>query len=426
VRPALELAWAVAKEGAEADPPVPPPSAMRPLLRFARRPDRALAVTQRVLDADNSFRERVAEAATERGVGRAGWLFLTRPDGWEQELALLSEATAEGLAAEAEERAERSAVRKLRAAEERADRAEASLSEARRDVARRDEDLTTERRARKAAEQRARSTEADLDQALLRIDELVTRIGAIEASSRSQTGAKRTESPPPPPAEASAPPFDPAPLAAAVASATAAAAELQEALRAAEAALNAVVPAPAPATPAKTPAKPAPRPPRTPRQRQPAALSPAVFEDSVEAAEHLVRVNGMVLLVDGYNASIRCWPDLPIVEQRRRLVDALAELTARSGVDVQVVFDGAEQVEPNMSGQYRAAVRVTFSPPGVEADDVILGLVDTVPIHRPVVVATGDRRVQDEARKRGASVISSDQLLAVIGRAPNKQQPPLH
>ena len=71
-----------------------------------------------------------------------------------------------------------------------------------------------------------------------------------------------------------------------------------------------------------------------------------------------------------------------------------------------------------MSGQYRAAVRVTFSPPGIEADDVILGLVDTVPIHRPVVVATGDRRVQEEARRRGASVISSDQLLAVIGRGP--------
>jgi predicted RNA-binding protein with PIN domain len=383
---------------------------MRPLLRFARRPDRALAVTQRVLDADDSFRERVAEAADERGVGRAGWLFLTRPEGWEPELELLSDATAEVLAAEAEERAERSAVRKLRAAEERAERAEASLAEARRDVARRDEDLAAERRSRKAAERRVGSVEADLDQALNRIDELVTQIGAAASGS------------PPVPVAASAPvaapAFDPAPLAAAVASASAAAADLQEALKAAEAALNAVVPASSPREVAKTPAKPAPRPPRTPRQREPAALPPAVFEDSLEAAEHLVRVNGMVLLVDGYNASIRCWPDLPIVEQRRRLVDALAELTARSGVDVQVVFDGAEQVEPHMSGQYRAAVRVTFSPPGIEADDVILGLVDTVPIHRPVVVATGDRRVQDEARRRGASVINSDQLLAVIGRGP--------
>jgi hypothetical protein len=37
-----------------------------------------------------------------------------------------------------------------------------------------------------------------------------------------------------------------------------------------------------------------------------------------------------------------------------------------------------------------------------------------VPAHRPVTVASNDRRVQDGARAAGANVISSAQLLAVL------------
>jgi len=47
-------------------------------------------------------------------------------------------------------------------------------------------------------------------------------------------------------------------------------------------------------------------------------LPPGIFDDSVEAAEHLVRVPGVVLLVDGYNVSQLGWADLPIAEQRQR------------------------------------------------------------------------------------------------------------
>ena len=43
LRPALELAWAVAKVGSEARPVVAPPGRLRPLLRFAKLTDRALS-----------------------------------------------------------------------------------------------------------------------------------------------------------------------------------------------------------------------------------------------------------------------------------------------------------------------------------------------------------------------------------------------
>ena len=61
-------------------------------------------------------------------------------------------------------------------------------------------------------------------------------------------------------------------------------------------------------------------------------------------------------------------------------------------------------------------MRVTFSPEGVDADEVIVDLVENLDPSQPVVVATDDRQVRDEVFRRGANVISVAQLLAVIGR----------
>ncbi|HVL28944.1 MAG TPA: NYN domain-containing protein, partial [Acidimicrobiales bacterium] len=153
-----------------------------------------------------------------------------------------------------------------------------------------------------------------------------------------------------------------------------------------------------------------------PARRRPVPLPPAVFDDSVEAAEHLVRVPGMALVVDGYNVSQAGWPEHAIAEQRRRLVDALAELAARTGVDVRVVFDGSDVQMPGVVATTARRVRVSFSAPGVEADDEVIELVEQLPPTRPVVVASSDRRVQAGVARAGANVISQEQLLAVLRR----------
>jgi predicted RNA-binding protein with PIN domain len=143
-------------------------------------------------------------------------------------------------------------------------------------------------------------------------------------------------------------------------------------------------------------------------------LPPALWDDSPEAAEHLMRLPGVVLLVDGYNVSNAGWPGTPIAEQRQRLIDALTQLRARTGADVRVIFDGADVGDPQHVATTARAVHVSFSPPDVEADDLILHQVGELPGHRPVVVATSDRRVQQEADRAGANVISSSQLLRVL------------
>jgi predicted RNA-binding protein with PIN domain len=123
-----------------------------------------------------------------------------------------------------------------------------------------------------------------------------------------------------------------------------------------------------------------------------------------------------LLLVDGYNASMAAWPGVDIATQRQRLLPALAGLAARTGAAVHVVFDGSDDAPGPVAGEARSNVRVTFSPPDVEADEVIIRLVGSIPPLRPVVVATSDRRVREEVTRVGANAISTPQLLSLLGR----------
>jgi predicted RNA-binding protein with PIN domain len=114
------------------------------------------------------------------------------------------------------------------------------------------------------------------------------------------------------------------------------------------------------------------------------------------------------LIVDGYNVSKTGYPELPLADQRTRLVGQLAALGARTSVETTVVFDGAGVVTapPGARG-----VRVLFSDPGVLADDVIRDLVAAEPEGRPVAVATSDRAVVQSVRRCGAYAVPSAVLL---------------
>ncbi len=145
----------------------------------------------------------------------------------------------------------------------------------------------------------------------------------------------------------------------------------------------------------------------------PLALPGGVWADAPEAALHLVKSPGVLLVVDGYNVAKLGWPGLALADQRSRVLDALDELAARYGTDVHVVFDGAD-VGPVATG--RRYLRVEFSPAGVTADEVIVRLAEDLPVERPVVVATNDGEVRAGARAAGANIVSSEQLLAIARR----------
>ncbi len=421
LRPAAEVALAVARRRRYDDPPVPAPRRLEPFLGFARLPERALAPVCRVLDDDEDLRQATRQATTEEAVGRASWLFLERPEGWEDELEHLAGAADEVAGEAREQRAEAELRRRLQVEEQARRRADEEAAGLRRQVAEVREQLASERRLRRRAESDAGRLRREVSDLHAEVDErrraeIELRRELEEATSTlvpedGPEPAGRTEE------EHDRDTLDRRHLEEVVARAAAAGevvagtlAELRRLLvdRPEEEerrgdAVTATVP---------------PEPPAPPHvARRPAPLPPGTFDDSVGAAEHLVRLPGVLVLVDGYNVTKLGRPELSLSEQRSWLVDAARESAARTGARFDLVFDGAgERASAPADLGRRVGVQLRFSPEGTDADDLLLDLAAATSASRPLVVASDDGRVRAGARALGANVITSPQLLAVLGR----------
>lgn len=120
------------------------------------------------------------------------------------------------------------------------------------------------------------------------------------------------------------------------------------------------------------------------------------------------------LIVDGYNVTIGGYGDIPLEQQRNRLVRGLSGLAAQSGAEVTVVFDGSHHMVGLPTPPRN--VRVLFSRKGQTADEVIRALARAEPNGRPVIVVSSDREVADGVRRHGAYPLSSNTLLRRLNR----------
>lgn len=446
MRAACQAAVDAARAGRRASPPLPVPGPLRPLLRFARLPEPALAAVRRVLDEDAEFRERVLATLEAAGapppLDEASLLFLQRPEGWSASLAALSVAAEDAAAAATDARAEGAASRKLALVQAALDRNQASLEAARLELDSLRRQLGEERRARRVAtselgrfRKRVEELEADRSHppagALHENEELATSQTALAAAEEqaagsgagpaapADTGADLPEAEAAEPAEvAEVQPRSVDEAAAAIAAAEEAVGTLTEALgRAADAlAGEAVRPAgwpPEGTVASGTDWSRVARLPVTGAARAPARLPPAVFDDTASAADHLLRLPRVLVLVDGYNVTISTRSDLALPAQRRWLLDAAGGVAARTGAELEVVFDGAAGASPHDAGR-RLGVHVRFTAPDEEADDVLLDLLEGMPVERPVVVVSDDRRVRDGARRLGANTLGVVPFVGVL------------
>lgn len=121
------------------------------------------------------------------------------------------------------------------------------------------------------------------------------------------------------------------------------------------------------------------------------------------------------LIVDGYNVSKTAWPSSSLEAQRIRLLNGLAPLVARMGVETTVVFDAAGASARPVVNAPRG-VKVFFSPEGVIADDVIRDLVAAEPAGRVVVVVTSDQEVIADVLRSGARSATSAALIGLLAR----------
>lgn len=474
LRAALLLALTVARQGERQQPPVVAPARLRPYLGFAKVPPAALEACRRVVEDDEAFRRRVAADATVDQVGSLGFLWLTRPEQWEATAASLQaeqerDRTRTGIAqrlADVEQR-EVQARRALDALDQERRELSAALDAARNEMLEREREVRElhaalgeardaigegERqrqellRQLKAAEAKIAEDGAELRRLRReREAQLARPIGQAEHSADAAPPAAAAAvddaitsgvamSAPQPVAPLDAPivrardPEVEQALRRAVAEASHAAAVLGDSLRRARSVLGhdpalPVTNAPrpvgdVPAGPAG-PVRPVPvgstgeRPARRAPARRPVSIPPGMFDDSTATAEYLMRLSGIRVLVDGYNVAKQGWPDLPLPLQRRRLLDALVALQARTGARIEVIFDGVDaELAPHRAVPQR--LRVEFTVSGIEADERLLELVGQTPTDQSVLVVTSDRRVREGARRRGANLLYADQLLALL------------
>jgi predicted RNA-binding protein with PIN domain len=135
--------------------------------------------------------------------------------------------------------------------------------------------------------------------------------------------------------------------------------------------------------------------------------------DDPELLAELLRLPRAHLVVDGYNVTMEGFGALPLVDQRRLLVDALSALAARTSAEITCCFDGAE-VDGRSQGLVRG-VRVLFSDPGTTADDLIARLVRAEPQGRVLVVVSSDAEVATATVAAGARSFRSTVLLRLVG-----------
>jgi predicted RNA-binding protein with PIN domain len=140
---------------------------------------------------------------------------------------------------------------------------------------------------------------------------------------------------------------------------------------------------------------------------------PSRRADDPIAVERLLALPNVHVIVDGYNVTKTGYGELPLADQRARLVASMSAVVARSRAEVTVAFDGG--AKPPAQPPTPRGVRVLFSAADEIADDLIRRLVAAEPQGRPVVVVTSDQQVVTDVLAAGAWAVPSAVFLARIG-----------
>ncbi|MGH2808464.1 MAG: NYN domain-containing protein [Actinomycetota bacterium] len=154
--------------------------------------------------------------------------------------------------------------------------------------------------------------------------------------------------------------------------------------------------------------------PAAPRERKQLPVPKGRLEDAKETLSEWLSTRLVHLVIDGYNVAKAegGFGSLPLEEQRDQLVKAAAKLAHRVAGHTIIVFDGSK-VAPGFARRSRSRVEVEYSRPDEIADDHIVARLEELP-GDPVVLVTNDKELQRRARRLGATIATSNQLLALI------------
>ena len=359
--PLIEAAWDALLD--EPDPKdgvaaVECPARLRRFQGWSYRQRLPAAEMITVLDSDAEFRAAIAKRCSEDDCGEVGWLWLTRPDGWRQDLITAANGSLNGSAAVSE-----------------ADREQAAAEREVETLRRRSDAAAKRHRNRQAgarrAERRAGDARQRLEDALkARGDAEAALAAAIEAEQVAATRHQRC--------------VEQAEQAGEVAQAARCDRD-----RAAEALRRARARLPQPTVPQ----------PKRSQRRSPPSRRKTPLRD--------------LLVVDGYNLAFRLWQapqnDPARVASIRACTERhLAEYAAARHVGVKLVWDGTREQQTAVGARRSTGgaggLEVRFSQSGRAADDVIARICAAKPAARKVIVATDDTALAARVRRHGAVV----------------------
>jgi predicted RNA-binding protein with PIN domain len=421
LRSALEFAVDMAAETAKRKPPMDSPKELKAYFNSERLPTKALGRVRRAVDADDLFRTRIANGAIPELVDPIGRLWLQRPDGWRDEIARAATELEQDRESGDARRALKKSEKRRKAAEQAASRAVADIIGVQ----------ATAGQARDEADDlRVRLGAAETEVDGLGRDLLEARTGARHARDREGAAAEKLAR-----LEARLDAVLVAPdhtafderterdraeldeLRRNVAHAASEASRLAEMLRRAAADVDAgdVASDNSLRSSAESLAEPGLRPRdvggRDARRRSALRLPGGVRASSEEAANFLLK-SGATVLIDGYNVAMLARPTRDLCDQRASLIDAVENLARRFGTSVTIVFDGSTVI--GGFAARRRLVRVTYSPEGVTADDVIRDEIARGDPSAPVVVVTNDAEIVRDVKAVGANVISSTTFAGML------------
>ncbi|HEY7875734.1 MAG TPA: NYN domain-containing protein [Actinomycetota bacterium] len=168
---------------------------------------------------------------------------------------------------------------------------------------------------------------------------------------------------------------------------------------------------------ASKPTRPAPKSGRTtaprPRAERRRLHAPkGRLETDPQTLDEWLSIDGVQLLVDGYNVTKAegGFGGADLETQRRRLIEGVGTLARKKGIRATIVFDGSD-VAPGTSRGPRAPVKVEYSR-SETADDHLVARLES--LSGAVVVTTNDKELQHRAAALGATIATSNQLLALI------------
>jgi hypothetical protein len=397
LRPALEFAVSTAAAWQRQRPPRAVPAEIKPLVKAhqQRLPASLLGRVRRAIDADDEFRAEIATAAGPQQVDDIGIEWLRREPGWEQRVGELVERRTQEAADRNVERELARERRRRTAAEERAERADLDLSvqskrlaDAEKEVERYRQQQSAEseeinqlrqtigdlRKQVRDASQRAESAQRRVELFGSERDDALRRARSAEQQRDSVLAAR---------AELAAPDG---------VARIARLRDLAESARTLADRLGMLVAA------------------EPPRRRVVEVPRPEA-KDPRRAAEFLLRVAGIVVVVDAYNVAKLAWPGALLEDQRARLLDAVDGLARRFGTEFVVVIDGADIVGAH--ADRRRLARVRYSSAGVTADDVIREEIAALDPRRAAAVVSNDGEVRRDVIAAGANVISSETIVAI-------------